>query len=511
MNYFQKRELEWQKQQIKDDKRRMAEIKAMMVELQDAIQEEIERNWYVFSSGQGISMEEAYKRSNELDVVRFAKKAKKYVKNRDFSPQANKELKLYNLTMRVNRLELLKANIGLELIRTFDEIDKYVSNELTTVAKEEIKRQAGILYIDVSKNEYTSMLKQIANGSFQGVEFSNLIWSYQNELKADLSKLLQRSIVLGRNPKMLAPELKKYLTEEGKLNAKFNTQRLMVSETTNIQIAIQKQSYLDAGIEKYGYNAEPSACSVCAKLKDKTFLVSEMMPGKNAPSMHPFCRCSTYPVFEIEHAVDESKSGKTGNNGKNEKVDKADKDELDKSNARDSFLKNPFLNIKKNGIIEEEVDAWTPCLVEIKTGKVVQTEVKPISIKKKDIKGWKFDFYEDQKNKFKVQALYVKGSNRIEALISYKDSPNDIAIYVNHIERRPGIKEYEGVTAHMFASAVKESFELGYDGVVFFDTKNQKLNEHYAKTLNAQMISPYRMVIFEKGAKLLYEKYYGKR
>ena len=351
MNYFQKRELEWQKQQIKDDKRRMAEIKAMMVELQDAIQEEIERNWYVFSSGQGISMEEVYKRSNELDVVRFAKKAKKYVKNRDFSPQANKELKLYNLTMRVNRLELLKANIGLELIRTFDEIDKYVSNELTTVAKEEMKRQAGILYIDVSKNEYTSMLKQIANGSFQGVEFSNLIWSYQNELKADLSKLLQRSIVLGRNPKMLAPELKKYLTEEGKLNAKFNTQRLMVSETTNVQIAIQKQSYLDAGIEKYGYNAEPNACSVCAKLKDKTFLVSEMMPGKNAPSMHPFCRCSTYPVFEIEHAVDESKSGKTGNNGKNEKVDKADKDELNSGKGRS------IIELYKDILTDEEYAA----------------------------------------------------------------------------------------------------------------------------------------------------------
>jgi len=117
--------------------------------------------------------------------------------------------------------------------------------------------------------------------------------------------------VLGRNPKMLAPELKKYLTEEGKLNAKFNTQRLMVSETTNIQIAIQKQSYLDAGIEKYGYNAEPNACSVCAKLKDKTFLVSEMMPGKNAPSMHPFCRCSTYPVVEMNRIKLDEKTGKT--------------------------------------------------------------------------------------------------------------------------------------------------------------------------------------------------------
>ena len=182
-------------------------------------------------------------------------------------------------------------------------------------------------------------------------------------MKADLSKLLQRSIVLGRNPKMLAPELKKYLTEEGKLNAKFNTQRLMVSETTNIQIAIQKQSYLDAGIEKYGYNAEPNACSVCAKLKDKTFLVSEMMPGQNAPSMHPFCRCSTYPVFEIDRVKLDEKTGKTDNNGKNEKVDKADKDELNSGKGRSiielgvMYKKSPYRGIYKNATIPRKLSA----------------------------------------------------------------------------------------------------------------------------------------------------------
>lgn len=475
MNYFQKRELEWQKQQIKDDKRRMAEIKAMMVELQDAIQEEIERNWYVFSSGQGISMEEAYKRSNELDVVRFAKKAKKYVKNRDFSPQANKELKLYNLTMRVNRLELLKANIGLELIRTFDEIDKYVSNELTTVAKEEMKRQAGILYIDVSKNEYTSMLKQIANGSFQGVEFSNLIWSYQNELKADLSKLLQRSIVLGRNPKMLAPELKKYLTEEGKLNAKFNTQRLMVSETTNIQIAIQKQSYLDAGIEKYGYNVEPNACSVCAKLKDKTFLVSEMMPGKNAPSMHPFCRCSTYPVFEIEHAVDELKQAK--------------------EHVAKYFPKQYELNQAKR--LGQKVNITEQAISKVKMVRIPglsEIESRNIQIKHKEL------LDDSMKNNNSDETMYIlKGSyqvsiygNRVsvnpnistDAIFLLNSSPSrSLDVLHNH----PGLSSFSMNDLNFFMSnqSVRTLTIVTNQGKVMYITKTDHYNANLCKA-NAQ-------------------------
>lgn len=70
---------------------------------------------------------------------------------------------------------------------------------------------------------------------------------------------------------------------------------------------------------------------------------------------------------------------------------------------------------------------------------------------------------------------------------------------------------YEGITAHMFAEAVAESFDAGYDGVVFFDTKNEKLNKHYARTLGAVNISKFRMAIFEKEAKKLHDYYNFKR
>ncbi|EME7196785.1 minor capsid protein [Enterococcus faecium] len=300
--YWIKREKEWQKQQIKDDKKRMAEIKSRMQYAQDAIQKEIDAQWDSFSNGQKITRSEAMKRASEMDVKAFARKAKKYVKEKDFSPTANQELKLYNLTMRVNRLELLKANIGLELIATFDDMDKYFSGELTNAGLKELQRQAGILEMTIAKSGYAKLVEQVINSSFRAdgiATFSERLWMYQAELKADLDKLLVRSVTMGRNPKQIAPKLSKFLTEEGRENTKFNTQRLMVTETTRVQSGVQKESYLDADIEKYGWVTEPNACQLCKSIAaDGPYLVSEMEVGKNMMPVHPFDRCSTYPIVD---------------------------------------------------------------------------------------------------------------------------------------------------------------------------------------------------------------------
>ncbi|MDO1600301.1 minor capsid protein [Enterococcus faecium] len=301
--YWIKREKEWQKQQIKDDKKRMAEIKSRMQYAQDAIQKEIDAQWDSFSNGQKITRSEAMKRASEMDVKAFARKAKKYVKEKDFSPTANKELKLYNLTMRVNRLELLKANIGLELIATFDDLDKYFSNELTKSGLKELQRQAGILDMTISKSDYGKRVEQVLNSSFRAegfATFSDNLWMYQAELKSDLDKLLVRSVTMGRNPKQLAPELSKFLTEEGRENTKFNTQRLMVTETTRVQTGIQEQSYRDADIDQFVFISEPTACRYCLPLNGKVFDLKDMSPGVNCAPMHPFCRCSTAPYVDRE-------------------------------------------------------------------------------------------------------------------------------------------------------------------------------------------------------------------
>lgn len=301
--YWRNRERAWQEQQIKDDKKRMAEIEKRLRYAQDAIQKEIDSQWQNFSDGEKITISEAMKRADKMDVEAFARKAKEYVKNKDFSKRANEELKLYNLTMRVNRLELLKANIGLELIKTFDSLEKYFSDELSQATLNELKRQAGILNPDASNDYYTRIVKSIVDGSLNVSDFptfSDNLWAYQSELKADLDKLLVRSITQGVNPKKLAPELSRLLTKKGRQNTRYNTQRLMITETTRVQTNAQRKSYEDNDIDNYEFIAEPSACHVCKSLDGKIFKVKKMEPGMNAPNMHPYCKCSTAPYIDRE-------------------------------------------------------------------------------------------------------------------------------------------------------------------------------------------------------------------
>ena len=75
-----------------------------------------------YAKAEGITMAEALQKVAQMDVQAFQTKAKQYVQSRNFSKQANAELRLYNATMKINRLELLKANIGLEMIDSFNQI-----------------------------------------------------------------------------------------------------------------------------------------------------------------------------------------------------------------------------------------------------------------------------------------------------------------------------------------------------------------------------------------------------
>ncbi len=302
--YFKEREAAWQKQQIKLDGKREKEIVKRLQDMQDAIQTQIDANWQNFAGSQGISIAEAYKQSKKMDIQAFARKAKKYVKEKDFSERANKELKVYNVTMRVNRLELMKANIGLELISSFDEIDKYMSDKLSEGAIEEYRRQAGILGIDVKDSDYKSLANSVIDGSFKVKDyptFSDNLWSHQTDLKSDLDKLLMRGITLGRNPKTLAGELSAYLTEQGRANTRYNLNRLLITEMGITQTLVQKKAFLEFGEDElYDVMPEPTACDLCLEIARKgPYPVKKMTPGVNAPALHPFCRCSTAISLDV--------------------------------------------------------------------------------------------------------------------------------------------------------------------------------------------------------------------
>jgi SPP1 gp7 family putative phage head morphogenesis protein len=294
--YWAKREAEALKHRITDEKQYDKEIKRIYQDMLDACQKEIDSFYAKYASAEGISIAEAKKRVRQLDIASYERKAKKYVKTKDFSEKANEEMRLYNATMKINRLEMLKANIGLELIAGHDELEKFMGKILKGRTEDELKRQAGILGKTVRNN--AAKAHAIVNGSFHNGTFSDRIWQYQDLMREDLGRLLQTGLIQGKNPRAIAKDLKKYWfgadprTGGG---AVYCMERLMRTELARVQTEAQKQSFIRNGFDMYEFicNHNGNTCGACARLNGKHFKVEDMMPGENAPPLHPHCRCST--------------------------------------------------------------------------------------------------------------------------------------------------------------------------------------------------------------------------
>lgn len=248
----------------------------------DAIEKEINGFYTRYAKKEGITMAEAKKRVAKLDIEAYERKAAKYVKEKNFSDQANEEMRLYNLTMKVNRLELLKANIGLELVSGFDELQKFFEERLDERAINEFERQAGILGKSVRSAE--NKAHSIVNASFHNARYSDRIWMYQDMLKAELDSLLSEGLIQGRNARVLARHLRRRFGV-----SQYNAERLMITELSRVQTEAQRQSLERNGYEEYTFLAEGTACPVCRALNNKVFKVAKMLPGTNAPPMHPLC------------------------------------------------------------------------------------------------------------------------------------------------------------------------------------------------------------------------------
>ena len=129
-NYWAKREAKHIDEVLKRHSNYEKEIHSRFQALYEIINFEIQQFYSIYSGKEKISISEAKRRVNKHDVEKFAEQAKRYVQSRDFSKEANDQLRLYNLTMKVNRLELLKSKIGLYLTDNTDQLQRFFNNNL---------------------------------------------------------------------------------------------------------------------------------------------------------------------------------------------------------------------------------------------------------------------------------------------------------------------------------------------------------------------------------------------
>lgn len=307
--YVKKRELEHIKNKITDDKKYRAELQKMYNSTQDEIQRRLERLYIRYAKSEGITIDEAMKLADKTDVEKFVNRVKEYVKNKDFSKRANDELKLYNLKMRMSRLELMKHEILIEQMRLSGKETDMLYGRLKDDLIEETRRQAGILGLDPDFYEdFIRNSDAIINGDFKSAKFSDRIWANGYKMRGNLQSGIHNSMLLGDNPRTWARKLEENLSEEmddtGRQNAFYNAFRLAVTESARVQVNTGLNLMRKSGYEKYMWIAEPGACHICAPFNNHVFDIEKSDIGDDLPPMHPFCRCSIAAYYNMDEDAD---------------------------------------------------------------------------------------------------------------------------------------------------------------------------------------------------------------
>ena len=272
------------------------------------ITDEVDAFYLRYANRNGVSIKEARKRADTMDVTDYFQKAYEAVRDKDFSDEAEEWLRVYNLKMSTSRLELEKAKINLELLKMYSEIENITNEQLEQARLAEIARQtdlikeyeeqAGILGNSVGNP--TDRLKGVVNADFYGANFSERIWSRTGHY-ASLRKELFKSL------NNLSVDMMGYRKERNRLMKIFNTSkyesmRLIRTEHQRVNMKVQHEMAVANDFTHYTYVAEPDACSICKALAGKSFKIEDYEAGVTAPLRHPNCRCSVYHHIEMTYS-----------------------------------------------------------------------------------------------------------------------------------------------------------------------------------------------------------------
>lgn len=420
---------------IKRDLDRDKLITQLYQESYDRLQAQIDKFYLGYAGREGLTKQEAMKRASEFDVTKFAEKARKAVKEKDFSHKTNSWLRVYNLKMKVSRLELLKAELGLEINSLTSNLDEVFDKARRSEYLAEFKRQAGIL--GVSSSGAKKHLEAILNADFYGQNFSSRVWG-----KTGLQAILQRDVFASLN--RIYTDMNGYQKEMKRLAERYNTsessaKRLLKTEIARINADTDHAVMKDNGFTHMIFVAESGACDICGPLDKKAIPIDEVEKGVNMFPMHPNCRCSAYGHIKMNYKTGEST--------------------LDEYELWDTTIETDDEKAYNQ-------DMFTMDLMAKQRSFVVGNDIR---VKTKKLNGTDFDFWV-QDNTKKIRDSVLNVNTIFQELDSYK-KPTVVFLKKS---RLPGLAGYDYKQDTLFISddfhSEKEFKEILSDG--FFASKN---------------------------------------
>lgn len=317
-----KEERKWQKKNLVDDAAFNLMIERYYNDVIAQINKDIDHQFQGLAKAVG-GLNTAYAEVNAADIADYEAEAHKlvmqaaqmrslgkHVSFASFGDDANRRMKIYNATMRINRLEYIKSQVGLHLTEANMNIDSNLRVKLSNSYIKEVKRQAGILGSNLKFNDAIigdTNVAKIVMKQVAGANWSQRLWLDQDALKAALDSAMTTGLIAGQSNQAIARNLRDQVKTTIK-NHVYVTERLARTETARVQYEAQVDSIKAADYKYVKWYAEPGACRVCQEIadNDEYDLGYGVFPVDEVPEIpiHPNCRCSisAYWVENKKHS-----------------------------------------------------------------------------------------------------------------------------------------------------------------------------------------------------------------
>ena len=297
----------WQDRQLREEKKvydKGSELIKEYTKYLDTCQREVQNsiNKYTveFMKEHKLNYNEANKYLSMQDKTLFKKDLKEFLKKYRSETDIVEKKKLYleidliQTKRKIKRLEYLKAQIDMELIKYADEFEQAMQEQLMKVYEEvynSLGKDIGLkAMLDKEK------ILELINKPFAGENYSQRIWSNTDKLARVVKQELVNSMIQGVNVGKMTDRITDRLDK-----AKYsNVERVVRTELNNAFNQATLKGYDDAEIKYYIYLAtlDNRTSQICASLNGEKFKLDNAVTGINYPPMHPNCRSTTIPVID---------------------------------------------------------------------------------------------------------------------------------------------------------------------------------------------------------------------
>ena len=173
-------------------------------------------------------------------------------------------------------------------------------------------------------------------------------------------------------------------------------------------------------------------------------------------------------------------------------------------------------------MITFKIDELVPCLKELSTGDIYDTEV--VRIKRKSVlekfnrkTGWYINWSRFPEET-EIYALVLKGTYDVQGMIAIQYDDVARAVYVQWACTAPqnnvwqfGKRRFSGVGGHLLAIASDLSVSHGYNGFIYGEASDKELFNYYCKEFGALYLppinNPYRLMLSDTATAHLREVY----